>query len=97
MLAAREATQTIPVVGFLYTNMIAAGLIRTFARSGSNVTGVAHHCAKAGQTEKVSVRLGRAGTAVICVLPHPHSRGRGLVLVGAALNRQGRQVESNRF
>jgi putative ABC transport system substrate-binding protein len=40
MLAAREATQTIPVVGLLSSNMVAAGLIRTFARPGSNVTGV---------------------------------------------------------
>jgi putative ABC transport system substrate-binding protein len=40
MLAAREATQTIPLVGLLSPNMVAAGLIRTFARPGSNVTGV---------------------------------------------------------
>ena len=40
MLAAREATQTIPLVGLLSSSMVAAGLIRTFARPGSNVTGV---------------------------------------------------------
>jgi putative tryptophan/tyrosine transport system substrate-binding protein len=39
-LAAREATQTIPVVGFLSPNMVGAGVIRTFARPGGNVTGV---------------------------------------------------------
>ena len=40
VLAAREATQTIPVVGLFSPNMVTAGLIRTFARPGSNVTGV---------------------------------------------------------
>jgi putative ABC transport system substrate-binding protein len=40
VLAAREATLTIPVVGLFSPNMVAAGLIRTFARPGSNVTGV---------------------------------------------------------
>ena len=40
VLAAREATQTIPVVGLFSPKTVAAGLIRTFARPGSNVTGV---------------------------------------------------------
>jgi ABC-type uncharacterized transport system substrate-binding protein len=40
MLAAREATQTIPLVGLLSPNLVAAGVVRTFARPGSNVTGV---------------------------------------------------------
>ena len=39
-LAAKEANQTIPVVGFLSPNMVAMGVIRTFARPGGNVTGV---------------------------------------------------------
>jgi putative ABC transport system substrate-binding protein len=39
-LAASEATQTIPVVGFMSPNIVAAGVVRTFARPGSNVTGV---------------------------------------------------------
>ena len=39
-LAAKEATQTIPVVGFLSPNMVVMGVIRTFARPGGNVTGV---------------------------------------------------------
>jgi putative ABC transport system substrate-binding protein len=40
MLAAREATQTIPLVGLLSPNLITAGVVRTFARPGGNVTGV---------------------------------------------------------
>jgi len=40
VLAAREATQTIPVVGLFSPKIVATGLIRTFARPGSNVTGV---------------------------------------------------------
>ena len=40
MLAAREATQTIPLVGLLSSNLITAGVVRTFARPGGNVTGV---------------------------------------------------------
>jgi putative tryptophan/tyrosine transport system substrate-binding protein len=39
-LAAREATLTIPVVGFLSPDIVAAGAVRTFARPGGNVTGV---------------------------------------------------------
>src|SRR5215475_1288972 len=39
-LAVREATLTIPVVGFLSPNIIAAGAVQTFARPGGNVTGV---------------------------------------------------------
>jgi len=39
-LAAKEATQTIPVVGFLSPNTVVMGVIRTFARPGGNVTGV---------------------------------------------------------
>jgi putative tryptophan/tyrosine transport system substrate-binding protein len=38
--AAREATQTIPVVGFITPDMVAAGVVQTFARPGGNVTGV---------------------------------------------------------
>jgi putative ABC transport system substrate-binding protein len=40
VLAAREATQTIPVVGLFSPKMVATGVIGTFARPGSNVTGV---------------------------------------------------------
>jgi putative ABC transport system substrate-binding protein len=39
-LAARESTQTIPVVAFLSPKMLAAGVIRTLSRPGGNVTGV---------------------------------------------------------
>ena len=39
-LAAREATQTTPVAGFLSAKMVAAGVIRTLSRPGGNVTGV---------------------------------------------------------
>jgi putative ABC transport system substrate-binding protein len=40
VLAARKATQTIPLIGLFSPKIVAAGLIRTFARPGSNVTGV---------------------------------------------------------
>ena len=39
-LAAREATKSIPVVGFFTPNIVAAGLVQAFARPGGNVTGV---------------------------------------------------------
>jgi putative ABC transport system substrate-binding protein len=39
-LAAREASQTIPVVGFLSPNIVAAGVVRSFAQPGGNVTGI---------------------------------------------------------
>jgi putative ABC transport system substrate-binding protein len=39
-LAAREATQSIPVVGFFIPIMVAAGVVQTLARPGGNVTGV---------------------------------------------------------
>jgi putative ABC transport system substrate-binding protein len=39
-LAARGASQTIPVVGFLSPNIVAAGVVRTFAQPGGNVTGI---------------------------------------------------------
>jgi putative tryptophan/tyrosine transport system substrate-binding protein len=37
--AAQESTRTIPIVG-LSTDMVAAGLVRSFARPGGNVTGI---------------------------------------------------------
>ncbi len=40
MFAAREVTQTIPLVGLLSPNLVVAGAVRTFARPGSNVTGI---------------------------------------------------------
>ena len=38
--AMQEASQTIPVVGFLSANIVAAGVVRTLAHPGGNVTGV---------------------------------------------------------
>ena len=39
MHAAKEATQTIPVIG-QSTDMVAAGLVRSFAHPGGNITGI---------------------------------------------------------
>ena len=40
--AARKATQTIPIVAVLQVDPVEAGFAKTFARPGSNVTGVAY-------------------------------------------------------
>jgi putative ABC transport system substrate-binding protein len=39
-LAAKKATQTIPVVGLISPDMLAASVVRSFARPGGNITGV---------------------------------------------------------
>ena len=40
LLAARDVTQSIPLVSFLSPELVARGVIQTFARPGGNVTGV---------------------------------------------------------
>jgi putative ABC transport system substrate-binding protein len=66
-LAANEATQTIPVVGLFSPNMVAAGLIRTFARPGSNVTGVSFPSELDGKRQELLMEAvpGARGIAIL--------------------------------
>jgi putative ABC transport system substrate-binding protein len=70
ILAAKEATQTIPVVGFFSPNMVAAGLIRTFARPGSNVTGVSFPSELDGKRQELLMEA-VPGARSIAILADP--------------------------
>ena len=69
-LAAREATQTIPVVGFMSPNIVAAGVVRTIARPGSNVTGVNFPSELDGKRQELLLEA-VPGTRSIAILADP--------------------------
>jgi putative ABC transport system substrate-binding protein len=69
-LAAREATQTIPVVGLMSPNIVAAGVVRTFARPGSNVTGVTFPSELDGKRQELLMEA-VPGTRSIAILADP--------------------------
>jgi len=70
VLAAREATQTIPVVGLFSPKIVATGLIRTFARPGSNVTGVSIISELDGKRQELLLEA-VPGTRSIAILADP--------------------------
>jgi putative ABC transport system substrate-binding protein len=69
-LAAREATQTIPVVGFMSPNIVAAGVVQTIARPGSNVTGVNFPSELDGKRQELLLEA-VPGTRSIAILADP--------------------------
>jgi hypothetical protein len=66
-LAAREATQSIPVVGFFTPNIVAAGVVQAFARPGGNVTGVSFPSELDGKRQELLLEAvpGAQGIAIL--------------------------------
>jgi putative tryptophan/tyrosine transport system substrate-binding protein len=66
-LAAREATQSIPVVGFFTPNIVAAGVVQAFARPGGNVTGVSFPSELDGKRQELLLEAvpGARGIAIL--------------------------------
>jgi putative tryptophan/tyrosine transport system substrate-binding protein len=89
VLAAREATKTIPIVMTNAANPVEFGLIDSLARPGGNVTGVAYLL-----IESIAKRLGLLKEAVPSIKRVSHLRGvgtrtRGFESVAAAVTHGG--------
>src|SRR5712692_6789439 len=70
-LAARNATQSIPVVAAGHADFVQAGLVTTLARPGGNVTGITTSGVELGPKRLELLRESLPGLVRLAILRHP--------------------------